>query len=148
MWACLQKQLKIPGYCLHHAQHSNYPEGKIINNWQIVVDMKSGSSKIVRTYNQMHFCSIYLIKIIMHCVKICSPHLILWRMQDIVEKYIYGIKVELWAWRVVIPFKLDNILVSLQNFMWHKTSTTKYATEKLQCNRQKNLTIECHLDHK
>jgi len=59
------------------------------------------------------FTATYIAQIIMCFTKKCLPDFILWRLQYIVEKNIYGIKIELWAWRVVISLKFDYILVPL-----------------------------------
>lgn len=65
------------------------------------------------TNNKMDI-ELYLAKIILWHVKECSPSFILWWLQNIVEEDTYRIKIELWAWRVVITVKFYNILVSLQ----------------------------------
>lgn len=62
---------------------------------------------------------IYLAKVIMHSVEKRTRNLILWGLQNIVEKDIYRIKVELRSRRVVISLKLDDIFVSLKKFALH-----------------------------
>jgi hypothetical protein len=55
----------------------------------------------------------------MHSVEKSTRNLILWGLQNIVEKDIYRIKVELRSRRVVISLKLDDIFVSLKKFALH-----------------------------
>lgn len=75
----------------------------------------------IETYNQMNGSLIYLAKAIMHSVEKSTRNLILWGLQNIVEKDIYRIKVELRSRRVVISLKLDDIFVSLKKFALHGT---------------------------
>jgi hypothetical protein len=84
--------------------------------------MQAGNSNKIKTYNQMYWCSIYLTKVIIHRVQKRSPYFILWRLQNIVEKYVYRIKVELRAWRIMISLKFDNVFVPLQRACIIKTT--------------------------
>lgn len=65
----------------------------------------------------------YLTKVIVQSVKKSSPNLILRGLQNIVEKDIYRIKVELRSWRIVISLKFDDIFVSLQKFTLYDKPT-------------------------
>lgn len=90
--------------------------------------MKIGSLNKIESFNQMFWCSIYLTEVIIHRVKKRSPCFILWRLQNIVEKYIYRIKVELRAWRIMISLKFDNVFVPLQ-----KACIKRQALHNIQC---------------